>query len=264
MSAEALSPAALAEVGRALAEAAGLSLSSGLEGTLRDGLAAAAAALGVPVAALAERVCARDPAALEALTEHAVVLETSFGRHPEQLALLGRALFGRPAPLAIWCAGCATGEEAYTVAIALREAGRDGQGDRILATDVSARALAAARAGAYGPWALRRLPPALLARHFEGEGVQRVSPEVRARVAFRRHNLVADPPPEGAWDAVMCRNVLIYFDPPTAAEVLYRLAGAVRPGGYLVLGPVELPLAAPLALEWVEDGGGTILRRPER
>ena len=61
---------------------------------------------------------------------------------------------------------------------------------------------------------------------------------------------------------VFCRNVLIYFDPPTAASVLYRLSVALRPGGALVLGPVELPLAAGLELEWVEEAGATLLVRP--
>jgi chemotaxis protein methyltransferase CheR len=74
---------------------------------------------------------------------------------------------------------------------------------------------------------------------------------------------VADPPLEGPFDAILCRNVLIYFEPPTAAEILYRLSAALAVGGYLVLSPVELPLASALPLEWVDVAGATILRRTE-
>jgi chemotaxis protein methyltransferase CheR len=163
----------------------------------------------------------------------------------------------------IWSAGCATGEEAYSVAIALLEAGRRSAGDTIVATDVSVRGLHAARAAVYGERALRWLPAALGERWLEPGALRRVAAEVRALVTFERHNLVRDPPPAAApFDVVLCRNVLIYFTPETAATVLYRLVAALAPGGFLVLGPVELPLARALELEWVTDGGATLLRRP--
>jgi len=88
-----------------------------------------------------------------------------------------------------------------------------------------------------------------------------VAPAVREPVELLRHNLVAEPPPGSGFDVVLCRNVLIYFDPVLAAEVLYRLLGATRPGGLLVLGPVELPLAAQVDVEWVEAEGASLLRR---
>ncbi|HUL59798.1 MAG TPA: CheR family methyltransferase [Anaeromyxobacteraceae bacterium] len=252
----------LAEVARVLAEAAGLSLSAGLRRTLRNGVEAAAASAGIEPLELARRIVAGDRASLAVLVEHAVVLETYFYRHPQQLALLGRLLFDAPGPLAIWSAGCASGEEPYSVAMALLEAGRAGRGDRIVATDVSERALATARAATYGPWALRRVPPRVAERWLAGPPASRsVAGEARALVELRRHNLVADPAPGGPFDAILCRNVLIYFEPPVAAEVLYRLTDALRPGGLLVVGPVELPLASALPLEWVDDQGGTVLRR---
>ena len=255
--------ATLTEVGRVLAEAAGVSLAGGLDPALAHGLEAAAQALGIAPPALARRVLRREPEAIAALLEHALVRETSFWRHPEQLEAVGRLAAAAAAPLSIWSAGCATGEEPYSVAISLLEAGRAGRGDRVLATDVSERALLAARAGLYGPHTLRRLPPDLAERWLEGEGERRVREAPRGLVRFARHNLVADPPPPGApFDVVLCRNVLIYFDAPTAAGVLRRLAEAVAPGGALVLGPVELPLAAGLGLRTVEDGGATLLVRP--
>jgi chemotaxis protein methyltransferase CheR len=265
VSAGRLPPRLLAEVGRLLAERCGLSLSSGLEEALREGVRGAAEALAIGEEDLARRVCAGDPVAVEALTEHAVVTETSFHRHAEGLAALARRAFGKDRPLAIWSAGCATGEEPYGLAVALLEGGREGRGDRVLATDVSSRALEAARTGEYGAWSLRRLSPELLARRFEpvGLGAHRVGVAARALVEFRRHNLVAEGPPDGPFDVVVCRNVLIYFEPPTAAAVLDRLAGALRPGGWLLLGPVELPVAAARGLEWVEEEGATLLRRSD-
>ncbi len=259
------SRADLEAVARVLASAAGVSLAGGLDAALRDALASAAAMLGGDPAGVVKRILARDPEAIAVLVEHAVVSETSFWRHPEQLAAVGRIAAASDGPLAIWSAGCATGEEPYSVAIALLQAGRAGKGDRIVATDVSARALDTARAAVYGPRALRRLPPAVAARWFEGGESRRLRDDVRSLVTFVRHNLVADsPPPGGPFDVVLCCNVLIYFDPPAAAEVMYRLTDAVRSGGVLVLGPVELPLASALDFEWLDDAGATLLRRRAR
>jgi chemotaxis protein methyltransferase CheR len=251
----------LAEVGRALAEAFGVSLSSGLDRTLREGLVSAASQMGITPDALARRVAERDRESLDALIEHAVVPETYFWRHPDQLAALSAVALGGAGPLEIWSAGCSSGEEPYSLAIALLEAGRAGRGDRIVATDVSERLLASARRGTYGPWSIRRLPKALADRYLAGSEVRSVAGEVRALVEFRRHNLVADPAP-GAFDVVVCRNVLIYFEAPVAAEVLYRLVEALRPGGLLLVGPVELALASPLGLEWVDASSATLLRKP--
>jgi chemotaxis protein methyltransferase CheR len=248
-----------------LAQEAGLSLGGGLDSALARGLDGAAAALAVQPEALARRVVARDPLALAALIEHTAVLETAFWRHPEQLAAVARLVSARPGPARIWSAGCATGEEPYSVAIALLEAGRLGRGDRIVATDLSGRALAAARAGVYGPRSLRKLPGHLVERWF-GPGERRqLAGGARALVTFSPHNLVAGSAPEGApFDLVLCRNVLIYFTPETARSVLAVIAGAVAPGGLLALGPVELPLASSLGFERVvvDAIATTLLRRP--
>ena len=261
MTAELPGDAALEAAGAALARWAGLSLASGLKGTLRLAVLAAAGELGLAPSRLAAAVAGGDLHATEVLAEHALVGETSFWRHAEGLLALAARLARRPEPLSIWSAGCATGEEPYSLALALREAGRDRPGDRILATDLSVRALERARAGRYRARALRRLPPGLAGRWLEaGEHGARIDPALAAPVAFLRHNLLDEPPP-GPFDAVVCRNVLIYFEPAVAAQALTRLAGALRPGGVLLLGPVELPLAARLGLEMIEEGGATLLRR---
>jgi chemotaxis protein methyltransferase CheR len=256
----------LLAVAQVLAEEAGLSLAGGLRAALRDALAAASGARGEEPDALAGQVIDRDPEAIAALVEHAAVPETAFWRHPEQLPALRAIAAAREGPLRIWSAGCATGEEPYTLALLLLEAGRAGRGDLVVATDVSRRVLAWARAGRYAPRALRKLPPDALEAALEPpgpDGVRRIRPALRALVSFAPHNLVHDPPPaEAPFDVVVCRNVLIYFEPAVAAAVLHRLAGALKPDGVLVLGPVELPLAAGAPLRVESLAGATVLRRP--
>jgi chemotaxis protein methyltransferase CheR len=255
--------ALIAEVARVLEDVAGVSLAGGLDRALEHGLREAASALGEDPGALARRVSAREPDAVAALVDHALVGETAFWRHPAQLAAVGRLAARASGPLSIWCAGCATGEEAYSVAMALLEVGRSGRGDRVLGTDLSERALAAAREGVYRRRSLRTLPDAVGRRWMEAAGeARRVGPAARALVSFARHNLAAEPAPAARpFDVVLCRNVLIYFEPPAAAAVLHELVRALRPGGALLLGPVELPLASALELDWVAEAGATLLVR---
>ena len=257
-----LDEAAVRAAGEALSAFAGLSLGAGLGLTLRQAVDAAALELGLAPAALAAAAAARQPAALAVLAEHAVVGETFLWRHPQALLALAAECTGHGGPLSIWCAGCATGEEPFSAAMALFEAGRAAAGDRILATDLSARALAQAGAGRYGLNALRRLPAALRGRWLHADraaAAWRVDEQLRAVVRFERHNLL-DPPPGRAFDAILCRNVVIYFEPDVARATLRRLVEALAPGGLLVLGPVELPLAAGLPVEWLERDGATLLR----
>jgi chemotaxis protein methyltransferase CheR len=257
-------PVLLTDVERALEEACGLSLSPGIRRTLGDAFQRAARELRLAPEAYMGRLRAREHRAVTALVESAVVGETYFFRHPEQLAAVRQLAFTgapRDRPLSIWSAGCATGEEPYTLAMELLDAGRAGLGDRILATDVSSRALAVAAEARYGDWSLRRIDPALRSRHFEAQPPHVVvRPEARALVELRRHNLVRDPAPASGFDLVVCRNVLIYFNPPTAALVVEKLAVSLAPGGVLLLGPVETPLGAAQDLERIELDGVALFR----
>jgi chemotaxis protein methyltransferase CheR len=257
----------LAELERIVEGACGLALSDGLRRTLADAFRRAAREAGISPAAFLARLRTGEPRSVDALVDEAVVGETYFFRRREQLAALHDLLFRTaPAsrPLAIWSAGCATGEEPFTLAMALHDAGRPPR-DRVLATDVSARALAVAREGVYGEWSLRRLDPDLRGRHFVAQPPRLlVRPDLRRVVELRRHNLVSDPAPDERFDLVVCRNVLIYFAPATAAAVAGRLAGALRPGGLLLLGPVESHLADGLGLEREESRGAVLHRRPVR
>ena len=250
-----------------LKKACGLCLSVGLKRALQSSFTRAAKAAHLDEQRFLDGLCAGDEACLAQLVEHSVIGETYFFRHPEQFAAFKDLLqkdFASERALRIWSAGCASGEEAYSIAMALADAGRARGGDRIVATDVSAKALAVARAGLYGRWSLRRLDPRLRERYFVAAGDKlQVSEAVQKSVEFSRHNMVLEPPPLREAHFVFCRNVLIYFSPETAAHVLRGLCEALVPGGYLVLGPVEVPQAAVLSLEWVETHGVTLLRKPD-
>ncbi len=140
----------------------------------------------------------------------------------------------------LWSAGCATGQEPLSLAMLFAE--RAGVPvPEIVATDVSEAALARARAGRFTQFEIQRgLPIRRLMQWFDGAGDQwTASPQLVRHVQFRRMNLVSDPAPAGRFDVVMCRNVLLYLSPQTKATVFARLAGALRPGGLLVMGAGE-------------------------
>ena len=198
------------------------------------------------------------------LIDAITVPHTWFYRDPEQLQTIARLLVAAPAgPVAVWVAGCATGEEAYTLAMIGRRVGRE---LKVLATDVNESALAAARRGVYGAQAVRDVPALERRWIAQRDTGFVVHPDLRDRVSFARHNLVDPPPqgPRGAWDLVVCRNVLIYFAPGAAARLLERFARAVRPGGSLVVGASEVVFEPPAGLELVSLGNRLVLRRPVR
>lgn len=143
----------------------------------------------------------------------------------------------------IWCAAAATGQEPYSLAMLLADAGRQLDGWRfdIVATDFAEDALRKAREGLYSQFEVQRgLPISTLVKYFEKEGKGwRIKPEIRARAAFREYNLLDDCQNLGMFDIIFCRNVLIYFDERLKSAVLDRLSGQLASDGYLVLGAAE-------------------------
>jgi len=216
-----------------------------------------------------------DPAELDALVAEITVGETYFFRDPEQFRVIREEIL--PAllrdhtrrPLRVWSAGCASGEEPYTLAIVLREVGA-GSAAQIVGTDISRPALAAARRADYGRWSLRTTAPDIGARYFERVGTRFVlAPAIRRLVEFRYLNLAADSFPSlasGVWglDLILCRNVLIYFDTDTVRQVAGRLVGALAPDGWLVLGASDPPLAGLAACDVVVTAAGLAYRRAEQ
>jgi two-component system, chemotaxis family, CheB/CheR fusion protein len=194
-----------------------------------------------------------DPEEFTQLFNTILINVTSFFRDPptwDYLAaeVLPRILAdkGEDEPVRIWSAGCASGEEAYTLAMVAAEAmGTDAVRDRvkIYATDVDEEALNQARQARYGPRQVEGVPPELLERYFERNGQGYVfSKDLRRSVIFGRHDLIQDAPISRI-DLLVCRNTLMYLNSETQSHVLARFSFALREGGYLMLGKAEMLLA---------------------
>ena len=173
--------------------------------------------------------------------------ETYFFRERAQLkALCGSILTELQAAspkLRIWSAACSSGEEPYSLAMSLLETGRIAESNvSIRATDISPRVLEMCERGYYRALSFRATEPAMVQKYFSatGEGFQ-INDRVKRLVTFSSLNLMDDRKVagNGPFDAIFCRNVLIYFDKPTQKRVVESFARALRPGGYLFLGHAE-------------------------
>ncbi|WP_043728376.1 CheR family methyltransferase [Kutzneria sp. 744] len=153
---------------------------------------------------------------------------------------------GPEAPIRVWSAGCASGEEAYSLAILLTEAlGVDAfrQRVKIYATDIDEEALAQARQASYGEREVEGLPPDLLERYFEQQGSRHIfRQDLRRSIIFGRNDLVQDAPISRI-HLLLCRNTLMYFNAETQAKILTRLHFALLPQGVLFLGKAEMLLS---------------------
>jgi len=197
-----------------------------------------------------------DPTELVLLLDAIATNETSFFREPLQFELLADRLCPaweaeaaaglRTRRLKVWSAACSTGEEPYSLAMLLHERlAAHGWTIDIIASDISTKVLDRARAGIWPLEKIRGIPAALLKRYLlrgtgPEEGRAKAGPDIRDMIRFARINLrEASYPVSGPFDAVFCRNVLIYFDTPSRHEVLRRLMGHLVPRGYLFLGHAE-------------------------
>ncbi|MEO7691035.1 MAG: CheR family methyltransferase [Sphingomonas sp.] len=142
--------------------------------------------------------------------------------------------------LRIWCAACAAGQEAWSIAMLISEAGLDDWTVELLATDFNATLVARAEAGIYTEAEMHGVSADRRAAHFapEGDG-WRIREELRGKVVFKPFNLLDPCDGLGRFDAIFCRNLLIYLDTGTAAAVLDRITDVLVPGGALMLGPGE-------------------------
>jgi chemotaxis protein methyltransferase CheR len=215
-----------------------------------------------------------DLAALDDLITELTIGETYFFRTHEHFDFLRRQaipellrLRGPEHTLRVWSAGCASGEEPYSLAVLLMERGL---GDRmeVLATDISRAALARAEAARYGPWSLRgiqaeRMRPFLR----QEESLYVLDAKVRQRVRFSYLNLALETWPSRSTgihdlDIIFCRNVLIYFTRPTIEAVARRLHASLAQGGFLLMGPSDPSLIGLAPLEPILTEWGVAYRRP--
>ena len=168
----------------------------------------------------------------------------------------------------IWCAAAASGQEPYSIAIALQEMASAIAGWRIeiLATDLCGAVLDRARQGLYRQFEVQRgLAVKLLVKYFTQAGeAWQIAPELRAMVKFRRFNLLSDFAALGTFDVILCRNVLIYFDQDTKIDVLRRLAEAISSDGYLVLGAAETVIGLSDRFQMRSDKPGLYTLNPPR
>ena len=211
-------PAGLAE----LAAACGLPLNALRPEHLRDRILRALGAEELAdLDALAERL-RHDECARARFRRSVAVSHSGFFRDPEQFEALESRVLPRMLEhrdrLRVWSAGCANGLELWTMAVVLSRLGVL-ERTELLGSDLLEENLAVARAGVYE--------------------VVEISAALRSRPRWERRDLVNDPPPEGEWDCILCRNVAIYFEPRAKARLHRALAAALSAGGVLVLGRAE-------------------------
>lgn len=200
--------------------------------------------------------------------------KTSFFRDEGQFVALRTLLprlvaeaEARGGRISIWSAGCATGEEPWSLALTFAEAGVPARSLELVATDVNPEAVAATLRGHFTARRMRDVPETLRARWFDEEaGGYTVKPALREYLReVRAHNLAAPvyPRPAGtAWDVVFCRNVIIYFDTQRTQQVLSRIHAVLRPGGHLFLGYSESLFRIFDGFELAELGGAFLYRKP--
>ncbi len=189
------------------------------------------------------------PTEIEKLYQDLLISVTSFFRDPEAFRLLKEGVLPQivqnhspKSPIRIWLAGCATGEEVYSVAICLLETIADLKLQRqiqIFATDVNAMSIEIARTGIYRENIIKGISPERLQRFFVPvDGGYQISKSVRDLCVFAKHNLCSDPP-FSRLDLIVCRNVLIYFGSALQRKVMQTLHYGLKPAGFLMLGTSE-------------------------
>jgi chemotaxis protein methyltransferase CheR len=214
-----------------------------------------------------------DERAFQALVENLTVAETYFFRERDQFQVLRQRILPELARgmragerLRLWSAGCASGEEAYSLAILLEQ---EGLADRacVIATDISRAALTLARKASYGAWSFRDSTPDIAGAYFRRQGNRlALIDRIRRMVEFDLLNL-AEPiyplrvtGPLGL-DVILCRNVLIYFDAETVERVAKQMFDSLKDGGWLITGPSDPPLWNYAPYETVLTAGGVLYRR---
>jgi chemotaxis protein methyltransferase CheR len=219
-----------------LSAVAGLPLEAFRAEHVADRIERALAAEDVATTAELATLLRRDPRARERFRRSVAVSHSGLFRDPEQFETLEHRVLprlleraGRPR---VWSAGCANGLELWSLAIVLGRLDAL-EHSQLVGTDLLEENIAVARAGVYD--------------------VVEITPALRSRARWERHDLVNDPPPAGRWDLILCRNVAIYLAPRAKARVHRRLASALAPGGVLMLGRSErLGDPAALGLQRIE------------
>ncbi len=231
-----------------IARERGFECASYKEKCLRRRIAVRMRARGIHGYADYARLLDGDPREYDRLLDALTINVTKFFRNWETFAAIERqvvpALFARDEPrLRVWSAGCASGEEPYSLAILFHRwaiaNGKRAERVTVLGTDIDRASLAAAECGEYAESAFADTPLELRQLYFGALPPFSVRPEIRSLVRFLSHDLLRHPAPARGLHLITCRNVIIYFDRDTQEELFTRFHEALQPGGFLVLGKVE-------------------------
>lgn len=181
---------------------------------------------------------------IEEMTNALTTNLTSFFREAHHFEHVRANLFSqKKSGLRIWSAGCSSGQEPYTIAMSLMEENPQalGSGNSILATDLDTHMIAHGKAGIYANVAEKEIPQSLSKKYFsaDDEGHLHVSPSLKKLVTFQQLNLQGPWPMREPFDAIFCRNVVIYFDRAIQAKLFDRMADLLVPGGWLYIGHSE-------------------------
>jgi chemotaxis protein methyltransferase CheR len=259
---------------RRISEGGGLAIEAYKAKCIRRRIAVRMRACGVQTYADYQRLLDRNPAEYERLRDALTINVTRFFRNVETWERLAAgflpALWDPPSgPLRIWSAGCASGEEAYSLAILAAELavarGHPEALERVQvdATDIDRESLQRAEAGQYRADALMETPLALRQRYFEPVGGEyRVVERIRCRVRVRALDLSRERPLARAYDLIVCRNVVIYFERPVQERLFLAFGRALRPDGLLILGKVETLFGTAREQLTLLDARERIYRRP--
>lgn len=188
-----------------------------------------------------------DASEWEAFTNALTTNLTAFFREAHHFPILAEFVKRRAQPVSVWCSAASTGEEPYSIAMTLVEALGDhaARHASVLATDLDTQVLAKGQAGVYAYDQVKHLSPERLKRFFlrgtgQNSGLVKVRPELRAMIRFEQLNLThADYGLRSPFDAIFCRNVMIYFDKPTQAKILEHFIDVMKPDGLLFAGHSE-------------------------
>ena len=253
----------------------GLSFPPGRQDSAERGIRRAMHRAGVGDPAQYRHRIIRDEKAFDDLIVELTVGETYFFREPVQFEFIRRQVVpeiqrrrGEDHEIRAWSAACASGEEAFSLAVLFIEGGLARQA-HLLGTDISRAAVAKARRAEYSAWSLRGDGADAMRPYLQRNGDRwQVSDTVRRHVQFEHLNLALDVYPSfatGIWgmDLILCRNVLIYFDRETIGQVARRLHESLAPGGWLITASSDPPLGAEAPIETVVTNVGVFYRRQE-
>jgi chemotaxis protein methyltransferase CheR len=244
-----LTPAQFARITSLLYDHAGIRMREGKEGLVRARLAKRLRRLGLPDfdAYLAHVDSEPDRREFAEMIDALTTNKTSFLREATHFDFLRDDVIPHlTGPIRVWSAGCSSGEEPYTLAMLLNDSfnGATPRDTRILATDISHRVLATAKAGLYPADVMSDVPASWLQKYWtkKRDGAREVceaGPALKRLVHFAKLNLMEKWPMQGPFDAILCRNVMIYFDKGTQQRLVERYHALLKPGGHLFVGHSE-------------------------